>query len=538
MFPPPSRTRAMRLLRLSRHTATAAAAMLLASCAAAGAQQVPGEKRLRVVHTNDVHGHLLSAPTPWSGGRPVGGMAVLAAYFDSAAAHFDGPTLVLSGGDDMQGTAVSNLSAGRAAIQAMNAAGYDAAALGNHEFDWGQDTLRARVRESRFPWLAANLYLAGTTRNPAWVRPWVMIRRGGVKVAVVGVALAETPRIVLPDRVAGLEFGPEAPAIDRSARQARAAGADFVVVAIHSGAVCTEPGRAPEEASTGCTGDVLDVARALTERVDLIVGGHTHRRVVTEQGGVPVLEAGSYSEGFSVTDLARSGGRTRVAYRAVRVPWADSVHPDTAVARIVGAWDRRVRAVSESPVASLAAALDTVGGDFPLGRLMADGFRRVAHAQAALVNDGSIRRGLPAGTLTFGDLYELQPFKNMVVVQDVTGGVLRAALENALGKNGKPDANVAGITVAYDPAAPAGARVRSVRLDDGRELGDADRISLASSEFVAAGGDGYTMLRGVAARSSGVLDIDAVIAHLRALPQPAAAPTDKRWVPVRVDPAR
>jgi 2',3'-cyclic-nucleotide 2'-phosphodiesterase (5'-nucleotidase family) len=513
---------------------TACAAALAAACStSAGAQSGTPPKRLRVIATSDVHGHLLTEATPASGGRPAGGMAVLAAYFDSARSRFDGATLVLSSGDDMQGTTISNLSGGRAAIEAMNAAGYDAAALGNHEFDWGLGALRARIRQSRFPWLAANVYVAGTTRNPEWVRPWMMIDRGGVRTAVVGVALVSTPRVVMAGRVAGLDFGPEAAAIDRSVRQARAAGADFVVVAVHDGAWCETPGSAPAEESAGCHGDLLDVVRAVTEPVDLVLGGHSHRRVLTSVNGIPVLEAAAYSSAFATVDLERRGGRTLVTRRSVQAAWADSVTPDTAVARIVAGWDRRARAVSERPVATLAAALDTVGGDYALGRLMADAYRRAGHAQAALVNNGSVRRGLPAGTITFGDLYELQPFQNRIVVQQVTGAQLRAALENALGREGKPDANVSGLAVTFDPSAAAGSRVRSIRLDDGPEVHDGDRLSLASSEFVATGGDGFVSLRQSRMRSTGMVDVDVLVAYVRSLPQPVAASNQRRWTSIR-----
>ncbi|HET6763519.1 MAG TPA: bifunctional UDP-sugar hydrolase/5'-nucleotidase [Longimicrobiaceae bacterium] len=506
-------------------------ALLAGALAWAGAAQAQAtEKRLRVVHTNDVHGHLLPQTLPWSGGRMVGGAAVLAAYFDSAAAHFDGATVVLSGGDDMQGTAISNLSGGRAVIQAMNAAGYDAAAVGNHEFDWGLDTLRRRIGESRFPWLAANLYVAGTRRNPAWVRPWVMIRRRGIKVAVVGAALASTPQMVMAGRVRGLTFGPEAPAIDRGVRQARAAGADFVIVLMHAGAVCDTAGAWGEAPSAGCRGDEIDIARKLREPVDLVLGGHSHRRVLTEVGGVPVLEAGSYAAGYSRTELVRRDGRTVVRHRQVSVPWADSVRPDSAVQAVVRAWEGRVARVAARPVTAFAAAMDTVGGDFALGRLIADAFHQRTGAQAAFVNNSSIRREMPAGTITYGDLYELQPFQNTLVVLTVTGAQLRAALEHALGSAGGVGASVSGMQVTYDPVAPAGTRVRGVRLDGGRELRDADHVSLAMTDFVATGGDGYTMLVPAPRRAAGLVDLDALISYLQTLPHPVAPPPDRRWI--------
>lgn len=525
-------------MNFSRSTAPRAAvfAILLAgACAPAVQSPAPAPqapKRLRVVHTNDVHGRILPQAPRSSDRRVVGGGAVLAAHFDSAAAQFPGATIFLSAGDDMQGTAISNLSWGRATIAAFNAMGYDAAATGNHEFDWGQDTLRARVRESRFPWLAANLFVAGTDRHPEWVRPYTVIERRGVRVGVVGIAYPNTPEVVVAQRIAGLEFRPAAPAIDRAVRAVRAAGADFVVVSMHVGAECRLPGTAPEEESRECEGELLEAVAALTEPVDLVVGGHTHERVLTRVGDVPVVEGTPYTTAFSVTDLERSGGRTRVTYRAVRTPFADQVTPDTAVARVVGEWDAAVRPLTRRPVVTLADTLSNQGAERPLGNLLADAFRRGTGAQASIINNGSIRRGLPGGAVDYGVLYEMQPFQNPLYRVEVSGAQLRAALENAV-SGGRPTAHVSGMTVAYDSTAPSGRRIRSVRLDDGREVGDADRVTLGLSEFMAQGGDRYTSLAGGTRTPLNRVDLDVFIEYIRSLPQPLRAPAVGRWRAVR-----
>jgi 5'-nucleotidase len=517
-------------ISFSRAAARAAwLALAAAACSPAPPATAPAPeaaKRVRIVHTNDFHGRLLPQAVSQ---RPAGGSAVLAAHFDSAAARFAGPTVILSAGDDMQGTAVSNLSWGRATIDAHNAAGYDAAAIGNHEFDWGQDTLAARVRDSRFPWLAANLFVAGTRRHPAWVRPWVMVERGGVRTAVVGVALQTTPEIVLAGRTAGLEFGPEAPAVDAAAREARAAGADFVVVTAHLGAACETAGGEPEELSAGCSGEALEMARALTEPVDLVVGGHSHRRVLTMAGEVPFAEAASYSTAYSVTDLERRGGRTAVTHRSIRVPWADQVTPDTQVARIVAAWEARVRPVTERTIATSAVAFAGRGrGEYPLGNLLADAHRVQTGADASLVNNGSIRRDLPAGPVSWGTLFELQPFQNALVTLRLSGAQLKAALENAV-LGSAPDAHISGMTVAWDPAAPAGRRVREIRLSSGRVVAEADTVTLAVTEFLAGGGDRFTSLAEAPRTATSWIDLDALIAYLQSLPQPVAAPAVGRW---------
>jgi 2',3'-cyclic-nucleotide 2'-phosphodiesterase (5'-nucleotidase family) len=511
----------------------AALALLLGGACAPPPQTSPAAatsavKRLRVVHTNDIHGRIQPQPPRSGETRAAGGAAVLGAHFDSAAARFPGATIFLSAGDDMQGTAISNLSWGRATIAAFNAMGYDVAATGNHEFDWGQDTLRARMRESRFPWLAANLYQAGTGRRAEWVRPWTIIERRGVRVGVVGVALPNTPEVVVPGRIAGLEFRAAAPAIDQAVREVRAAGVDFVVVTMHIGAECRVPGTAPQEESRGCSGEMLDVARALAEPVDLVVGGHTHLRVLTMAGAVPVVEAMSYSSAYSVTDLERSAGRTRVTYRAVHTPYADEVTPDTAVERVVREWEANVRPLIERVVLTTAQPLINQGRERPLGNLLADAFRRAAGAQASIINNGSIRRGLPGGPVNYGVLYEMQPFQNAMYRVEVSGAQLRAALENAV-STGRPTAHISGMTVAYDSTAPEGSRIRSVRMEGGRELGDADRVTLGLSEFMAEGGDRYTSLAGGRRTATGLVDLNVLIDYLLSLPQPVQPAAVGRW---------
>lgn len=509
-----------------------------AACAparpAAPASPHPAVKRVRIVHTTDYHGRLLPQTPTWAGGRAVGGAAVIAAHMDSAAAQFDGPTLFLSAGDALQGSAVSNLSWGRAVIDIHNASGYDAAALGNHEFDWGQDTLAARARESTFPWLGANITVNGSDRQPTYARAWTMIERSGVKVAVIGVALEETPQLVMPGRVANLRFGSPADAIDRYTREARAAGADFVVVTGHIGAECQLPAERPAPPaaeSSECAGEMMDVVGRLREPIDLFTGGHTHLRVLSAVDGTPVVQSWSYGFAYSLTDLELRGNRAHAIRREVRIPWGDEVTPDSAVARLVEQWSQDTRPVLERTVALIAEEMprpDNGRGEFAVGNLLADAFRMAVGAEAALVNNGAIRRGLPRGEVNYGTLYELQPFQNALLEVDATGAQLRAALEHAV-SSGQVNAHLAGLTVEWDPAAPAGSRVRTIRRADGRPVYDSDRVRLALSEFIAQGGDRFESFRGLPARQSGLVDLDAVLSYLRRQPQPVRPPDGGRW---------
>jgi 2',3'-cyclic-nucleotide 2'-phosphodiesterase (5'-nucleotidase family) len=486
-----------------------------------------------VLHTNDFHGRLHPQEM---GGRPVGGSAALAAHFDSARVRFDGPTILVSAGDDFQGTAVSNLSWGRAVVDVFNHKRYDAAALGNHEFDWGLDTLQARISEGNHPRLAANLVVAGTDRHPSWALPWTMIERDGVRVAVIGLALETTPDVVMAGRTEGIEFLDSPPVVDRYAREARRQSAHFVVVTAHEGAACADPGDGPTQPSAGCQGRLLDIARQVTEPVDLWIGGHTHLRNFTDVGGIPVMQAYRYGLAYGVVDLEWDGERATVLHRSIQRPWVDAVDPDTTLARVVAGWDAAVRPITERAVATLAAPMsnhDRQPGEFPLGHLLADAHRSGAGAHVGFVNVGSIRRGLPAGDVTYGMLYELQPFQNEVVVIHLAGQDLRAALEIALGDDGRPRAHLSGLTVHYDPHAAPGERVTRMVLDGGREVAPGDTVGVATTEFVATGGDGYVpFLEGHLART-GLVDLDALVDYLRARPQPVEPPSANRWRPVR-----
>src|SRR5256886_1800612 len=197
-------------------------------------------------------------------------------------------TVRLDGGDEMQGTLLSNFTFGLPAIAAMNAFGIDAAAIGNHEFDWSVDTLRARMAGAKYRFLAVNITDSSGTARPEWAEPWTLIERGGLKIAVIGLALRATPTNTAPRNLPGLAFGEGPAAVRRVLPRARAA-ADFVIVLAHEGAFCDGapgPDRGPAPA---CHGEIMDIARGLDPGAgDLIVSRHTHSLGNAGGDGIPI----------------------------------------------------------------------------------------------------------------------------------------------------------------------------------------------------------------------------------------------------------
>ncbi|MEP6622429.1 MAG: 5'-nucleotidase C-terminal domain-containing protein, partial [bacterium] len=241
------------LRRENREDAHASGPALKA--AATTARSARPATRLRIIGTNDFHGGLEARPD--ANGKRRGGAAYLAAAIHNAAAGCTPPAceaIILDGGDEFQGTPASNLAFGRPIVAIFNQIGYAAGALGNHEFDWGQDSLRARMREAHYAILGANVRYADG-RDVPWIRDDTLITRGSLKVGVIGVATVFTPSTTKTVNVAGLKFLAPIPIVDSLTKQLRARGADYVVVIAHAGAFCDRDG------ATNCNGEIVDFVR-------------------------------------------------------------------------------------------------------------------------------------------------------------------------------------------------------------------------------------------------------------------------------------
>ena len=479
--------------------------------------------RLRILATSDLHGALQPAVRSWSGNRPVGGIVAIDRLMDSLEADCDCPTLRLDGGDQMQGTLVSNLSYGRSTVAAFNVLGLDAAALGNHDFDWSPDTLRARMAEAKYPWLGANVFDSVTGRRPAWVKSHAIVEDRGTRVAVIGYMSPETKSIVRAEHVRGLVFraGPEA--IRDVLDSARAARPDAVVIVAHAGAFCRAT----------CEGDIITLARELPAgSVDAIVAGHTHQPVEAVVNGIPIVQARSSGAAVGVLDLPATGSAD-TSRIALLDPWADAGGGDPVLDSILGGNSRLADSLGARVVARLAESLPKASGEgqYPLGNLIADAQRAAARADMAIMNNGGIRGpGLPAGTVTYRDLFELQPFANSIVVLTVPGRVVRAALEHAIEPDGV-SAHVAGVRVRYDRSLPGGHRLLDATLANGRPIRDDATYRVAVNDFMAGGGSGYTMFVPFARQSIGV-DLDVLVEYLAARPQPVTVSPEPRMVRV------
>ncbi|MGH2499964.1 MAG: bifunctional metallophosphatase/5'-nucleotidase, partial [Candidatus Limnocylindria bacterium] len=463
--------------------------------------------RFQILHTNDIHGRL-EATTIGSGGAAfqLGGLATLAGMVSTFRARAPERTLLLDAGDAWQGTFASNANRGQAVTKAMSLMRYDAMALGNHEFDWGQQVIADRAREAAFPFLAANLR-DGRGGPPPWARPYIVKDLGVARVGVIGLTNPGTPAINKPQNVAGLAFQSSVDGVRRYLGEVRGL-ADIVVVLSHTG-----------------VDDDTALAQALSG-VDLIVGGHTHLPLRTPRtvGAVRIYQAGAYTENLGrievTVDPATKKIRGLTGADALVAVATGAATPDPEIERLVAERRADAEKVTGRVVGRTTIPLEQQSaGEFPLGNLVADAMLEYARAQGwssdlALHNNSGIRARLEAGEISYGRLYQVLPFDNAVVSIELTGAQLLRILERTV-RSRAGNLVIAGGTYAFRMSQPAGSRIAAVTIG-GRPLDPARVYRVATIDYLALGGDDQPTFREGRNIVYGDLTADVVAAYLGA----------------------
>jgi 2',3'-cyclic-nucleotide 2'-phosphodiesterase (5'-nucleotidase family) len=473
-----------------------------------------------VVTTTDVHGRIESLP--WLGGH--------LANLRERRAQEGGGVLLVDSGDMFQGTLESNLGEGAAVVRGYNALGYHAAAIGNHEFDFGpagslhlaegpkddpRGALKARAAQAKFPFLSANVFERGATRSVAWnnVRPSVMVEVAGVRIGIIGVTTKATPFATHPRNFAGLEVHPLLDTITAAAKGLRQQGAALVIVTSHAGGDCERADAPDDLGSCDPNEEIFVLARALPAGiVDMIAAGHTHQMVAHRVAGIPVVQAWSEGRGFGRVDFvvdAQSktlktarihsprplcgGGRVPSfgPTACAPPPYEDKpVRFDQAVAAVLATDVATAQSRRQMPVGvTLAGPLRReVRAESPLGNFVVDLMRgAVPKADFAFINGGSLRSELPAGPLLYGRLYEAFPFDDGVATFDLTPTQVMALIE----RNLQREAGILSLSGLTARARCAGGRLEVAIFGPDRRPWPAEKpIRTVTNGYLASGGDG------------------------------------------------
>lgn len=466
---------------------------------------------VQILGLNETHGQLLPLKR---NGRLAGGAATLAAYLEKEEAE-NPRTLILDSGDFMQGPALSSYFEGASTVDVYNEIGVDGAAVGNHEFDWGQDALAERVKQADFPFLAVNIIDDATGEAPEGVQPYVIEKMQGVKVGVIGVANPDTKNVTLPEATEGLTFldlQQTAAAVNAAVEELRAKGVETIVVSAHQGL------ESPTE------GALADIVNNLSGEVDLVLGGHIPLEFNTVINGIPVVQSFGNTRGYADVTLTVDRGTKDVVNTAVELDptWVDEITPDPEVQAIVDDYQAQLgeelgKTVGQAASPILRGATRAVESE--MGNFVTDAMRtHLANVDFALTNAGGLRADINEGPITLEEVFAVLPFNNTLVTMNLTGAQVEQVLEE--GANSQyGTVQVSGLKWSYNAAAPFGDRVTSVTLPDGTPLDPNATYRVATNNFMATGGDRFTTLtRGTGTVDTGINLVDTVVRYLEQNP--------------------
>ena len=416
-----------------------------------------------------------------------GGLARVATLKQNLAAAGRTPFLVIAG-DFLSPSVASSVFKGEHIIAALNAAGLDLATLGNHEFDFGDDVLIQRMKESTFQWVISNVVDTRTGQPIGGAAPFVVKTFGLLKVGFIGLCL-DTQEIT-GDKLTHTKISDPLTAAGRYVPMLKQAGATVIVAVTHL---------------------AFADDRALVEQypdIDLVIGGHEHYPITAAERKSLISKSGSDAKVVARIDInQRPSGTVERFYELLPITSALADEPKTAAA--IALYESRLSTALETVAGTTQTPLDGISthlraSETNLGNLVADAMRADAKADLAITNSGSIRgnRVFPAGPLTRRTLIEIHPFDNVICVLALPGRVVLEALN--YGVSSLPAANgkfpqVSGMTMTVDQNAPAGSRVHDVKVN-GQPLDLNKTYTVAVPDFVLKQGDGYTMFGGQAVR--------------------------------------
>ncbi len=482
-------------------------ALLMVIVPAASAQ---GPVNITILHTNDFHGNL---QVDYKGR---GGSANLAGYVNEVKAEVgEGNVVLLDAGDTMQGQPISNLLDGASVIDIYNTMGYRAAAIGNHDFDWGQDVLAARVAQSNFPWLAANIVLAGTNDHPAWVKPWTVVEVAGVKLGIIGLGYTETPNITRKGVTDGLEFQDPVAAVLRYYDEVKAQS-DAIIILAHIGW---------EDRSGHKGGETIATELAAAGKpVDLIIGGHSHEKAEAPHmaGDTPYVIAYKYGRWMGRADVTVDP----VAKKLTLVKWEGhpindgEVTPDPTIAAKVAEYAAQVEPLTKKVVGVTTVSLvRDYNAESNMGNLVTDAMRDYTKADIAFTNPGGLREdillaeGETEHNITWGETYAVMPFGNTLYNMDLTGAQIMELLNQSATLH-KGILQSSGITWSYyndcDCKEPKVWGVVDVKV--GGEPLQLDKVyRVTTNDFLAAGKDEWTTFAEGTNRENTYVDMQEVV---------------------------
>lgn len=458
-------------------------------------------KVLTIVHVNDMHGRY-----DFDDYEGAMGFGRLKAKVDEL--RVANPNLLLfDSGDAFHGTTDINLTEGKAMVKLMNLLGFDAMVPGNHDFNYGYEELLELKEMAEFPILGANIVKEANGESD--FEPYTIIEIDGLKIGVFGLGTPETKFKSHPDNTKGIEFIDEIESAKKSVKELQDKGVDVIIGLAHLGIAGTSTTTSKELAEN-------------VEGIDLIIDGHSHEILNEKIGDTLLVQSESYLKNIGIVNMEITDGKvSNMEASLFTFEEAKELTPDPEIEVEVAAIKESTEPIKKVIIGKSNIALDgeranVRTGETNLGNLITDAMRTATGADIAFANGGGIRASIPEGDISKGHILTAFPFTNTLAVIEITGAELLEALEHGVdlypGQAGHFP-HVSGMTYKIDAGLPVGERIVEVTIG-GETLDVEKKYSLVTNDFMAAGGDGYTMFDGKSIIGEGGLLSDVLIEYV------------------------
>ncbi len=474
-----------------------------------------------IVSFNDFHGNL--AEDTSERGKNVGMAKMIGAVSGYLAANPN--TVVVSGGDNYQGSAMSNLTQGAPVNSMFKAMNLEVSAVGNHEFDWGTSYMNKWQNDGDFTYLAANIVDEATGDIVSWAKPYSFTTVNGKKVAFIGLATTTTPTVTKAENVQGLKFEDAAVAAKKwveflNAGKAEEGTPDLIVAVTHLPSKQDKYGSDP---TLPVVGDEIN-AVANVDGIDAIISGHSHNTVAGYINDVPVVQAYKYGRAMAkISFELNTDGTVKSATPSIDTLYKrkGDIIADASGTTEYEKWNTDLEPIMNEKI-GIASGTFTHNTDVdqttPLGEFVCKLMAEKAGVDIAIQNGGGLRRDIPAGDITMGLMYEVMPFDNTLMVVELTGTDLMKNIDNGLMPEGSRAGSFSGLTVEFDLNKPAGERIVKMTLADGTPVKMDAIYKVVSNDFLVetTGADGYDFSTAKSATNLQIPIRDAMVDYIKA----------------------
>ncbi|MEK3798604.1 Ig-like domain-containing protein [Peribacillus sp. FSL H8-0477] len=481
--------------------------------------------KVQILSVNDFHGQLDKSSKV--GNDTVGTAAYLAAHLKKHEAANPNNTIKIHAGDAVGASRpVSALLQDEPTIEMFNKLKFDIGTLGNHEFDEGVEEMKRLINGgehantkhhgsfegAQFPYISANV-VDSKTKQPI-LDPYIIKESGGEKIGFIGITLAGTPSIVTPSGVAGVDFTDEVTAINKYTTELKEQGIKAIVVIAHNPGTSNTDGTNPD-------GEAINFANTVDDEVDVIFAAHNHRYLNATVDNKLLVQA--YSSGTALADVDLEidpATHDIVKKEAViaNTTWA-GIEPDQEIDALVKKYKEETDKITEEIVGEAAVNLtkdQNEDGESILGNVIADSMRAEMKTDFGFMNPGGIRASIDKGPINWGNVFTVEPFGNDLVSLNITGEQVRTLLNQQWTETKTNILQLSGLNYTWSAELPIGKRVLDITLPNGDKIDPAKTYSATVNNFMAEGGDNYTILRDGTNKVTGPVDFDALLTYVKA----------------------